>query len=378
MRIAVLGNGPPPTWGSPDVEVVRVAPGTPIEEVLRADGVWLAPAGPEIEPVVHGARRAGVPLGWSGTPPEWVPAFLDAARARAAATAPRPYVHQMRGPGYRWWRPVLALLVGAVTTVGLFVAIGVPLAVLGVAPTVEELTTTPLGSLVGNLSIAALGVGGLVGVGVGFWRSPGRVLSVAGRVRWRWLLLCHAVVLPIWVAYLAVSWVVFDQEVLPRPEAWVGLVVVSLLTTPLQAAAEEVFFRGALVQTLGAWFRSPVVAFAVTTPVSVAAFAAAHGSADPWIVAELSSLAVLGAWLTWRTGGLEAAIALHVVNNVLVTLSGALLGGLSESYIDGETTGSPLSAGISWAVTLLASALLLRLARGRGLAPPGRTAPALG
>ena len=179
-------------------------------------------------------------------------------------------------------------------------------------------------------------------------------------------------------AYLALAWVVFDQEVLPRPEQWVGLVVVSLLTTPLQAAGEEVAFRGGLVQSVGSWFRSPLVALVVTTTLSAGLFAAAHGSADPWVILELGSLAVYGCYLAWRTGGLEAVLVIHVVNNLLITVSGALLGGLEESYVDQSTTGSPVSAGLSILVTGFVTALLLRGARRRGIAATGWLTPALG
>ena len=133
----------------------------------------------------------------------------------------------------------------------------------------------------------------------------------------------------------------FDQEVLPRSEQWVGLVVVSLLTTPLQAAGEEIAFRGGLVQSVGSWFRSPVVALVVTTILSTVTFVAAHGSFDPWIVIEIGTLAVFGCYLAWRTGGLEAVLVIHIVNNVLITVTGALFGGLEESYVDTTSTGSP-------------------------------------
>ena len=80
-------------------------------------------------------------------------------------------------------------------------------------------------------------------------RSPGRLFSVAGRFRWGWAMWCTAVVLPIWAAYLTASWFIFGQENLGRAEQWAGLVIVTLLTTPLQAPGEEVALPGGLVQS---------------------------------------------------------------------------------------------------------------------------------
>ena len=137
-------------------------------------------------------------------------------------------------------------------------------------------------------------------------------------------------------------------------------------------------FRGGLVQSIGSWFRSPVVALVVTTVISTAAFALADGSLDPWILTELGSLAVFGCYLAWRTGGLEAVIVIHVINNVLILVSGALLGGLEESYVDGASTGSPVSAGMNLVVTGATTAVLLWLARRRGIAPAGWLTPARG
>lgn len=328
---------------------------------------------PVVDAFVAAARRR------SRYREEW-----ESARAREAAVAaseaePRPYVHQMRGPRHRWWRPLVAGLVAFLTWILLAGALTASFSLAGLVPdTLEELGTDAWGSLYGNLVLGALIPATLLGLWVGHRRSPWRVLSVAGRLRWGWLAWCLALVTPVWGAYLAVSWVVFEQEALPRAEQWVGLVVVTLLTTPLQAAAEEIAFRGGLVQSVGSWLRSPVVALVVTTAVSTVTFVAAHGSADPWIAIEIGSLAVAGCYLAWRTGGLEAVIAVHVVNNVLIMLTGALFGGLEESYVDGTSTGSPVSAAMNVAVTTLVTVLLVRLARRRGVAPSGWLTPARG
>ena len=116
----------------------------------------------------------------------------------------------------------------------------------------------------------------------------------------------------------------------------------------------------------------------MTTLLSAALFALAHGSMDVWILIDLGWMAAVGCWLTWRTGGLEAIIALHVVNNLLVVTLGLMAGGLEQSYVDTGVTSTPLAAGASVAATTLVAAVLLHLARRHGIAPQGWREPALG
>ncbi|MCB9406061.1 MAG: CPBP family intramembrane metalloprotease [Tetrasphaera sp.] len=326
---------------------------------------------------VHPILHAFVDLARRTAP---VRAVALAAQQLAAEEArPRPYVHQMRGPRHRGWRPLVALVLLLVLTMLFMGAVTVPFGLAGGLPDdFETLDLSVPTQLWMNLTLAALIPASMIATRVAYGRPWGRLFSVTGRLRWGWLLQCMALVAPLWVVYLAASWVVFGQDVLPRPEAWIGLLVVTLLTTPLQAAGEEVAFRGLVVQAVGAWIRSPVAALAVSTAVSAATFVAAHGSMDVWIWIDIGSLAVAACWLAWRTGGIEAGIALHVVNNLAVTFAGILLGGLEESYVDTETTGSPVSAAMSVVVMTIATALILWLARRRGIAPAGRTTPSVG
>ena len=386
--------------GAPDLEWQPLTVGEPGAQSLEGyDAVWLMawpqdPAAEEVRRAAWQAHAAGTPVLVSPTEP---PAqfvgqareraahrvrseqrIAEAARIEASEREPRTYVSQMRGPRHRWWRPLVALAVAGGTWVVCALVAFVP--ALLVVDSEEEMGNplNPWASASLNLVLALLIPATLLGLWVGFRRSPWRVLSVTGRLRWGWLGWCLLVVTPLWAAYLAVTWFVFDQEVLDRPEHWVALLVITLLTTPLQAAGEEIAFRGGLVQGVGAWFHSPVVALVVTTVLSTAFFAAAHGSADVWVVIELGSLAAAGCWLAWRTGGLEAVIVLHVVNNVLIMVTGILLGGLEESYVDGSTQGSPVSAGMNVVATVVVTAVLLRLARWRGIAPAGWATPATG
>lgn len=300
----------------------------------------------------------------------------EQAQLAAQEAQPRSYVHQLRGGRPRWWRPLISLAVFVLVWLALAATVSVGFMLAGqVGTDPDAFELTPGTNLWLNLMLAACIPAGMVATLAAYPRRWRRLFSVTGRFRWGWLMRCLLLTTPLWLVYLGVSWVLFDQEVLPRPQQWVALLVVTVLTTPLQAAGEEVAFRGVLVQAVGAWFRSPPVALAVTTVLSFALFAAAHGSMDPWIWIDLGSLAVAGCWLSWRTGGLEAAIALHVVNNLTVIVSGLLLGGLEESYVDTDTTGHPVSAALSVAVMALATALLLYAARRRGVSPAGALTP---
>lgn len=296
---------------------------------------------------------------------------------------PRSYVHQMRTAGYRWWRPFLALGAGIVTWFVL--AMGLSIAWFVLDPSLLESggstadidPADPVTMLISNLTLAALIPATLVATRVGHWRPMGRLWSVAGRIRWRWLTIASAVTLVIWGGYLAAAWVLSGEQPTERPAHWPWLLVITLLTTPLQSAGEEVAFRGGILQGVGAWIKRPVVALVVGTVLSAATFALAHTSLDPWVLLDLGGMAVACCYLTWRTGGLEAAVVLHVVNNLVIILGLTMLGGLSDAYVTEETTSTAASGGLGVAATFVMTAILLWLARRTGVAPKGFGRPAL-
>lgn len=227
-----------------------------------------------------------------------------------------------------WWTP---LAVGGLGLVFYLMMLGVVLVVTLVltlaggpaADAVEQLSTGAILDTSSPFALAlALGVIALMlpayvlasrivnGPRVGF------VTAVYGRMRWRWLLVCGGLSVATVVVVTAVS------LLLPADDAgadagpsgatvWVSLAVI-LLLVPVQATAEEYVFRGYLMQAIGRWLRHPL--FAILLPVPL--FVIGH-LYDPVGQVGVGAFAVAAGWLTWRTGGLEAAIALHVVNNLL-------------------------------------------------------------
>lgn len=311
--------------------------------------------------------------------------------------APRPlelplighsYPELMRTPRARWWQPLGSLGIVLAALTALTVAVSVPMTAALVheagweaffsldpadAARVEEaLFSAPVLLLNNAILVAFIGVA-LLAVAVAHPVAARFVHSVEGRVRWRWLLRAHLTVLPLFLVYVLGTWAADGAPTAPRADDWIWLLLMALLVTPFQAAGEEYLFRGWLMLAVGTWIRRPVVAVVVSAVVSAVVFSLAHGSLDPWILADLSTFAVACVVLTWRTGGLEAAIALHAVNNVVLMVVGALAGIGEESYVDAEAAQTPEAALLSMAVIATATALLLWQAKRAGIA---RTVPA--
>lgn len=198
---------------------------------------------------------------------------------------------------------------------------------------------------------------------------PGYLSSVTGRLRWRWLGISTA------VGFLALWLVLIVQNLLapggpswaitPQPGAW-AFIVIMLLTTPLQAAAEEYFFRGYLMQALGSLVRSPW--FGIVA--SAAVFTAFHPSTNLAIVLDRFAFGVLAGWLVVRTGGLEAGIGAHIANNVSAFGLAALTSSVAEVKAITEVTW----VAAAWDIGRFALFALLIWLLARGYRPELRTA----
>jgi len=204
-------------------------------------------------------------------------------------------------------------------------------------------------------------------------RRPGWVASVRPRLRWGWLLTCAALsVLALGVTMVVASYI--DQGAAGTATAGSAaglnrftdttrdfLLVIAVLT-PLQAAGEEYVFRGYLTQAFGGITGSRVVA--VVLPAVL--FALAHGPQEVPVFIDRLAFGIVAGVLVIATGGLEAGIAMHVVNNFVAF-------GVALAFGDITTVVDP--SGSSWwqiAVTLVRSlvflALVLWAARRAGLA----------
>ena len=223
---------------------------------------------------------------------------------------------------------------------------------------------TPAGLTVGLSMISLLLPAGLLAVRLVGRRDVGTLLSVTGRLRWRLLTRAAAITGVVLGVFTGVMLLVEPPTgTVPGATGSSGgpgrlalMLVIVLLFVPWQAAAEEVVFRGLLAQTVGSWLRHP--AWAILLPLPL--FVLGHDY-DLAGMLDVAVFAAVAGYLTWRTGGLEAAIGMHVVNNVGAFILALLTGADLDA-----TEVAPLAALVSIAYTLVTTALILATTRLRG------------
>lgn len=258
---------------------------------------------------------------------------------------PRTYPLMLRTWTYAWWRPVVGVVL---LFAGLVVV--APLALLPLLAGLVALDHTGSfskafenaasldhvtwqGLLYLNLALACLIP---ITWGLVAWlhrMRPRWLMSVRPGIRWRFFWACFGVAVIALVAQLVVGSLLptdpNDLGASPNhlTSRVLGLGLVVLLTTPLQAIGEEYAFRGYAMQAFGAWSRRPWVAILV----SAVLFAVAHGIQNAPLFLDRLTFGLMAGYVVYRTGGLEAGIALHIWNNLVAFGAALLLGNIDDS-----------------------------------------------
>ena len=275
-----------------------------------------------------------------------------------------------------WWRPIVGTV--AVTVgfflVPAFLAIFFVLALVaggeGVEDALDRVTNTddvtPLVLAFLNVSLAAAIPLCMIVTRVLHGLTPGWLASVRPRIRWTWLLVTFG------LAFVALVATVLVSILLPATadsgdvggdlNSWTSttrdFLLVIVLLTPLQAAGEEYVFRGYLAQSFGGLLAplGPWASRAAAVLVPAVLFALAHGAQDAPVFVDRLAFGLVAGVLVITTGGLEAGIAMHVLNNFLAY-------GFALAYSDMTSALNP--TGGSWwqlPVTLTQSLTYLALA----------------
>ncbi|WP_238343009.1 CPBP family intramembrane glutamic endopeptidase [Nocardioides cynanchi] len=304
-----------------------------------------------------------------------------AASRGPADTVPEglPYnrIHEAGLPGE--WRPLVGVVMAALglLVVGALVAL-VPFLVWyaatgaqvhdSITRLVDVKHPTPAGLAYINLTLSTM-----IPISWLLNRSlhgllPRWLASVGPRIRWRFLLACLGAAVIALVATVVVSSLLPGQsdDVGGHANAFTSTtrdyLLVVLFLTPFQAAGEEYLFRGYLTQAFGGITgflnrpsRRVSALFAIVPPALL--FGLAHGlGQSPPVFFDRFAFGLVAGTLVVLTGGLEAGIAMHVLNNWLAF-------GLALAYGDMASTLNP-TGGSWWSipVTLTQSLVYLGLA----------------
>ena len=300
---------------------------------------------------------------------------------------PMPYHLMLRTWSYSWWRPVLGSVICVaaffVLSAVVFLVIASVWAIFQGGSWVDNVSA--------NIDTEDLGAPGLLGLNLGIgsmilvtWfvirfvhrMRPRWLSSVVPRLRWRFLAVCLGLAVVALVAQILVGLVIPSQtgdELGSQLNSFTVATAISalvvLLTTPLQAAGEEYLFRGYLMQAFGSFTGSRWVAILGTATL----FALAHGTQNFPLFFDRFAFGVIAGWLVVRTGGLEAGIALHIINNFVAF-------GFALSFGDLSTTLNVSEVGwwnilLTVTQSVVYTALVLVVARSFGLQtrtrPPG-------
>ncbi len=224
----------------------------------------------------------------------------------------------------RQWVRVVAML-GTAPVAGLLVSFPVMVALFALGegdPGGPRLQRSSLYVLQLALGLGSLACGVLIAARVIFNRPFGTWITAAPKFR-KTLLLWGAVATIPGMAFLmtldalvfggAPQFPIFDPSGLDLKLGYLAAVVTGLLVA---AAAEEVVFRGYVLQQTAAFTRNPWVIVGLNAVI----FAVFHLEFDPAALAARTLAGAAFAWAALRLGGLEFAIGAHLATNLMLAL----------------------------------------------------------
>lgn len=329
-----------------------------------------------------GAYLSAPPFGNDQAPPLQVPPPGWRPGYRAETHELDYHRLALADPKNRWWSPLVEAAIGVPIYFVLSLLMSIPLVLQAISSAESPMDAGEMTSTMETLQRSALEsplsftlmFGSIALMFPVMWLARliigpkpwGLVHSVAGRIRWDWLLTCCGIATLLFVVFPVALDLATGGNLTFEPKTQGSTLAVLLLLVvlivPFQAYAEELVFRGYLLQTVGRWLKHPAWAIVLPAPL----FMLGHAY-DLWAQLSILVMALAAGFVTWRTGGLEAAIALHVVNNLVAMTFGIY--GLADPFVlEGSTWVNLVSAVITqglFVLVVLWAAKKRKLARTR-------------
>lgn len=238
------------------------------------------------------------------------------------------YLDAARQGENRWWRYVLGVLIAqfCFQFVGIFAVLVLIYGLTMVLPatSLESIPQSIAAYVVVNFPFIFLALGTALVVEWLHHRPARSLISADTSIRFQrfwagfW----------VWFLMLAVSQVVFywldpdSYQFALEPLRWLLFVPLALLLTPIQTAAEELFFRGYLLQGLGLINRHPLFLMSISSFL----FVLPHlGNPEiqrgaVWVGVGYWVWGVFFAAITLKDDRLELAMGSHAANNLFAAL----------------------------------------------------------
>ena len=235
-------------------------------------------------------------------------------------SSPNPFVEVARQGRNEWWRYVAGVLIIVVCWTGGQLVIAAPLVLGESDPTRADLLLLALLLL----SFAPAMVGVWLAVRFLHGRPFLSLITPYGRISWGRLAIGFAVWFAIAGGFGLIEALLHPGRYQPNPEplSVLPFLLLATLLIPVQAGAEELVYRGYLLQGMGLLIRHPLPAAVLNGLL----FALPHAS-NPEVSAGFVEVLLIyflagffWALITLRSGTLELALGAHTANNLFTAV----------------------------------------------------------
>lgn len=173
-------------------------------------------------------------------------------------------------------------------------------------------------------------------------------LTFGRKWNWKLYIISAAITLAVYVIYFLAMGAASEMN-LSKVSA---ISILLFIILPIfQAFAEEYIFRGFLMQTLGSWFKIPIVAVIIQAVI----FGIIHFQYNVTGMIGVLVSGIIYGFVTWYTKGLEISSALHAVNNLTIFI------GILFTFMSSSDSISSMGFVVSIALLLIPACIILAL-----------------
>lgn len=220
--------------------------------------------------------------------------------------------------GYRWYKPILVLVLTLILSSVFSLLIPVILSALGIPNATSHtgyngLNTYTTDGLVTLAQSAIMVPSFLMAAKIVNERPISSYLY--SRKNWNWKLFTYPFLITVAVLIIPSVYLIITHGLRFNNHFTLLTLLLTVIMVPLQCWGEEFLFRSTLMQAFGSWFKIPVLAIILQAVL----FMLVHpynliGQIDVFLAG------IFYAVLAWRTKGLEATMATHAANNLFLLI----------------------------------------------------------